>query len=136
MFKNCINTKTQGNIGMSVAIAYYTVSGYNVSIPLTDNQKYDFIIEKENMLFKVQVKTSSYKTRYGVYNVGLKTCGGNKSGNTLKYLDKTKIDFLFVLCDDGSCYNIPSHEITSSGGTLNMGKLMNKFKVDSYGKYK
>jgi hypothetical protein len=114
---------------MSVAIAYYTLNNFNVSIPLTDNQSYDFLIEKDNVIFKVQVKTSSYKTSYGIYNVGLKTCGGNKSGSSMKYLDKSKIDYLFIMCDNSDCYNIPASDITSSGGTLNMGKHMQKFKI-------
>ena len=38
-----INSKRQGNIGIGAAIAWFTVHGYTVSIPLTDSQDYDLI---------------------------------------------------------------------------------------------
>jgi len=129
MFDSCKNTKAQGNIGMGVAIAYYSVNNYTVSIPLTDSQSYDFIIEKEGILYKVQVKTSSFKTKYGIYNVALKTCGGNQSSYNVKCLDKTKIDYLFVMCSDGVCYNIPASAIAGKGNSINMGKNVEEYRV-------
>ena len=63
MFGNVNNFKQQGNIGMAYAIAYYTKLGYVVSIPLTDSQDYDLIIDTGIKLLKVQVKTTDFKTK-------------------------------------------------------------------------
>lgn len=53
--------KEKGNTGLGVAIAYYSSNGYIVSIPLNDTQDYDLIVEKENILKRVQVKATSCK---------------------------------------------------------------------------
>ena len=45
MFRECKNTKEQGNIGLGVAIQYFTQNLYTVSLPLNDSQDYDLIVE-------------------------------------------------------------------------------------------
>jgi len=73
--------KEKGNTSLGIAIAYYSSNGYTVSIPLNDTQDYDLIVDKDNVLKKVQVKSTSCKTKYGNYQVALKSCGRNKRKN-------------------------------------------------------
>lgn len=75
-----MNNKLQGNIGEAKAIHYYTELGYMVSKPLFENCAYDLIIDKDGMLLRVQVKTSTQKKANGRYDVNLRTMGGNRSG--------------------------------------------------------
>lgn len=125
MFENVINSKKQGDVGMCYAIAYYSRLGWTVSIPITDSQDYDLLVENtDNNILKVQVKTSRYLTEGGTYQVSLKTCGGNKSGQTIKKMDKNYID-------DGSCYSIPTEKIESSG-SMNLGDKYSEFKVSLF----
>lgn len=132
MFENVINSKKQGDVGMCYAIAYYSKLGWTVSIPITDSQDYDLLIENtDNNILKVQVKTSRYLTEGGTYQISLKTCGGNKSGQTIKKMDKNYIDLVFVLVDDGSCYSIPTERIESSG-SMNLGDKYSEFKVSLF----
>lgn len=132
MFENVINSKKQGDVGMCYAIAYYSKLGWTVSIPITDSQDYDLLVENtDNNILKVQVKTSRYLTEGGTYQVSLKTCGGNKSGQTIKKMDKNYIDLVFVLVDDGSCYSIPTEKIESSG-SMNLGDKYSEFKVSLF----
>ena len=132
MFENVINSKKQGDVGMCYAIAYYSRLGWTVSIPITDSQDYDLLVENtNNNILKVQVKTSRYLTEGGTYQVSLKTCGGNKSGQTIKKMDKNYIDLVFVLVDDGSCYSIPTEKIESSG-SMNLGDKYSEFKVSLF----
>ena len=49
MFEN-LPPVTQGSLGLSYAIAYLTKKGYNVSVPLVDNQSYDLVCEVKNEL--------------------------------------------------------------------------------------
>ena len=86
--------KEKGNTGLGIAIAYYSMNGYTVSIPLKDTQDYDLIVDKNNILKKVQVKATSCKTRYNKYQVALKSCGGTK-GKTYK-----KISLSLILNDN------------------------------------
>ena len=111
MFENAINSKKQGDIGMCYAMAYFSKMGYTVSIPITDSQDYDLIIDNGNIL-KVQVKTTKFKYN-GVYCVNLKTCGGNRSGQTIKNFDLNTSDLLFILTDSNDIYVIPKSEIDS-----------------------
>lgn len=128
MFGNVNNFKQQGNIGMAYDIAYYTKLGYVVSIPLTDSQDYDLIIDTGIKLLKVQVKTTDFKTKHGIYQVGLKTCGGNKSNSTVKKFNQNSSDLLFVLTSDGTCYSIPRSSISTTC-TINLGDTYIKYKV-------
>ena len=73
--------KEKGNTGLGIAIAYYTSNGYTVSIPLNDTQDYDLIVDKNSDLKKVQVKATSCKTKFGNYQVSLKSCGRNERKN-------------------------------------------------------
>lgn len=128
MFKNVQNSKKQGDIGMAYAIAYYSKLGYTISIPMTDSQDYDLIIDTGSSLLKVQVKTTDYITDRGIYQVNLKTCGGNRTGQTIKTFDNNSSDVLFVLTGNGSCYSIPKSEITSKN-SLNLGDKCQIFRV-------
>ena len=127
--KRNMNTKQQGDIGVAKAIYYYTVSGFIVSIPNTDNSRYDLVVDKGVGLQKVQVKTTTFKSKYGVYEVGLKTCGGNSSWSGVsKKLSKEEIDTLFVLTQDGDMYEFPP-EVFDGRGRLNLGKDRDIYKV-------
>lgn len=96
------------------AIAYFSKMGYTVNIPITDSQDYDLIIDREGKLLKVQVKTTKFKIRDGVYQVSLKTYGGNRSGQTIKNFNENGSDLLFVLTDEGTTYLIPKEDIHSN----------------------
>lgn len=41
---------------MCYAIAYYSKLGWTISIPVTDSQDYDLIVDTGTKLLKVQVK--------------------------------------------------------------------------------
>ena len=92
------SNKEKGNTGLGIAIAYYSANGYTVSIPLNDTQDYDFIVDKDNILKKIQVKATSCKTKYNKYQVALKSCGGTKGG-TYKTVVDTNIDEVFIVTD-------------------------------------
>ena len=102
------NSKKQGDAGLGAAIAYFTSMGYTVCVPLTDSQDYDLVIDLGDELARVQVKTSVYKNK-GKCQVGLRVNGGNRSGEgKTKFFDRLKVEYLFILLDDGRTFCIPS----------------------------
>ena len=105
LFDNAINSKKQGDIGMCYAMAYYAKLGWTVSVPVTDSQDYDLVVDNGTRLFKVQVKTTKSISPSGNYIVSLRTIGGNRSENSS--------DLLFALTDSGDCYSIPKSEISA-----------------------
>lgn len=121
--------KEKGNIGLGIAIAYYTSNGYTVSIPLNDTQDYDLIVDKDNNLKKIQVKSSSCKTKYGNYQIALKSCGGTK-GRTYKTLIDTKVDELFILTENIDIYIIPIN-VLENKSTINLCNKYEKYRVNN-----
>lgn len=106
------NTKKQGDMGLGVAICYFTNQGYTVGIPLTDSQDYDLFIDNGNKLGRVQVKTSSYKR--SSYEVNLSIKGGNRTAKgTVKRFDSKKCDYVFVVTETQEKYFIPSKELAA-----------------------
>ena len=119
--------KEKGNTGLGIAIAYYASNGYVVSIPLNDTQDYDLIVDKDNRIYKVQVKATSCKTKYGSYQVALKSCGGTK-GCTYKTILNTNIDEIFIVTDNMDIYIIPIDKVENYS-TLNLCDKYSMFKV-------
>ena len=121
------SNKEKGNAGLGIAIAYYSTNGYTISIPLNDTQDYDLIVDKNNVLKKVQVKATSCKTKYNKYQVALKSCGGTK-GKTYKTIIDTKIDEVFIVTDTMEMFIIPIEEIKNKT-TLNLCEKYEKNRV-------
>lgn len=114
LFDNAINSKKQGDIGMCYAMAYYAKLGWIVSVPVTDSQDYDLVVDNGTRLFKVQVKTTKSISPSGNYIVSLRTIGGNRSGTgKCKDFSENSSDLLFALTDSGDCYSIPKSEISA-----------------------
>ncbi len=124
---NFTTNKEKGNYGLGIAIAYFTSHGYIVSIPLNDTQDYDLIVDKNNCIQKVQVKSTSCKTKYGIYQVALKSCGGTK-GKTYKTLIYTNVDLLFIVTDQMDSFLIPLDTIKNKS-TLNLCEKYSMYKV-------
>lgn len=121
------SNKEKGNTGLGIAIAYYSANGYTVSIPLNDTQDYDFIVDKDNILKKIQVKATSCKTKYNKYQVALKSCGGTK-GETYKTVVDTNIDEVFIVTDSLELFKIPI-EVIKNKTTLNLCEKYEKYKI-------
>ena len=107
---------------------YKTSNGYTVSIPLNDTQDYDLIVDKDNTLKRVQVKSTSCITKSGNYQVALKSCGGTK-GITYKTVINTFIEELFILTEKLDIYIIPINELKNKS-TLSICEKYKKFKVN------
>jgi PD-(D/E)XK endonuclease len=122
-----MNTKQQGDVGVAMAVAYYTREGYVVSFPLTDNARYDLVAEKGGTFFRVQCKTTKYKEK-NQYKVHLRTNGGNKTGSTTKWLSSKEIDKLFVYAFDGTWWEFPPQEFDGKA-SLSLGPSKQQYKV-------
>src|SRR5690606_23692000 len=127
MFDN-ITTVTQGGIGLAQAIATFAKLGYNVSVPLIDNQCYDLVIEKDLTFYKVQVKTSRQLAPSGNYIVELKRVRANRTENKIHKFCNTEVDFLFILTAAGDCYLIPALDIGATGA-ITLGDKYKQYKL-------
>ena len=122
-----MTNKQRGNCGLGIAIGYFSTNGYTVSIPLNDTQDYDLLIDKDNKIKSVQVKYTTCKTKYGNYQVALKSCGGT-NGKTYKTVIDTNVDYLFIATDQLDMYLIPIEEVTNKS-TLNLCDKYEKYRL-------
>jgi len=70
------NTKLKGDIAEQAFVLESLKKGWGVSIPIGDRLSYDLIIDVNNVLFKIQVKSAWYdsnKQNYVVDNRRTKT---------------------------------------------------------------
>ncbi|GAB5492938.1 MAG: hypothetical protein Phog2KO_31530 [Phototrophicaceae bacterium] len=124
------NSKKQGDIGLVLEIAWFEINDYPVSIPLTDSQDYDLIIDMSGTLKKVQVRTTYNQQKSGSYEVNLRVMGGNRSGTgQVKYFIDTDVDYLFIVVENGAKYFIPKSNITNK-------RAINIFNDRQYEQYR
>lgn len=129
MLKDKKNSNKQGDVGMGIAIGWFAQNEYTVCIPLTDSQDYDLIVERDGVLERVQVKTTSYKTPYDNYKVELRVKGGNKSGTgKTKNFDCSKVESVFIVTQDNEKYYIPTVGLNNCS-SITLGEQYKKYKV-------
>lgn len=107
---NEINRKQIGRLGLSMAINYFTIQGYTISLPINDTQWYDLIIEKDNQFFTVQCKATQTEND----SIDLRLTGGTKGSVYDNVLNHSKLDYLFCVNKDLKMWLIPVKDITTS----------------------
>ncbi len=107
---NEINRKQIGRLGLSMAINYFTIQGYTISLPINDTQWYDLIIEKDNQFFTVQCKATQTEND----SINLRSTGGTKGSVYDNVLNHSKLDYLFCVNKDLKMWLIPVKDITTS----------------------
>ena len=108
---------------------FFTSLGYNVSIPLGEDCRYDFIVDIENELYRIQVKTcheeengiefktkSSYLTSQGSVSVGY-------SENDIDY---------FATYYNNKCYLVPVNQCGNTSKKLLFEKRTGIAFLDDY----
>jgi len=99
------NTKRVGDISEIMVLSALIRAGYYVSVPFGENQRYDLIAEKDNVLYRVQVKTG--RLRKGAILFACYSSHSHRGGSMRRYAGE--IDFFGVYCPDvDSTYLIPS----------------------------
>ena len=122
----------QGNMGLGKAIEYFTSHQIPVSLPLNDTQSYDLIVDFNGKLQRVQVKTTrSTQTEGRSYTVGLRNCGGNRTGTARQVkFDNSTCDYLFVYTGANKMYLIPSNKVEAKSAIV-VGVKYTEFEVHS-----
>ena len=130
IFEKCKNTKHQGNVGVSIAITKLTQKGCPILLPFGETKDYDLVFEEDEVLKKVQVRTTSErnKNKNEDFIVHLRVMGGNRSFHTAKPFNNRSVDYLFVLTNDNTSYLIPSDKIKAKT-YLTLNETMSIFKI-------
>lgn len=111
-------TQSIGNINELQCMLAFIELGYDCSIPYGNASKYDFIVDIEGQLIRIQCKSSRHPTRDGVLDTDafmFNTCSATT--NTKKTVrhkyNKEQIDY-FATCFNGKVYVIPVEECSSA----------------------
>ena len=114
-----LNTHFQGKTTeMKVALAFLQ-KGYQVSQPLVSDSRYDFIIDINNKLLKIQVKTCRIFEEEGYIDFATSTSHTNTQGTVNHSYSEKEIDY-FATIYNNECYLIPFSEIGSSSKKLRL----------------
>jgi len=124
---NFSNSKKQGDSALGAAISYFCSIGYTVSVPLTDSQDYDLLVDDGISICKIQVKSCCCLSGAGRFRVCLKICGGNSKTNYIHKVNSEVIyDRLFILCGNGDMYLMNKPDKRYS---INLGVKYDRFRV-------
>ncbi len=120
---------------------YFTNKGYIVSKPINDFNEYDFIIDNNGSLQRIQVKTIYYdnsKKRWLGSCVTSHMRGNNRRVN--KKYKENSFDYILFVCREHNCvYFIPISKIAGRRGITFYpnGKPKNvSSRYEDYEKYK
>lgn len=106
------NQKAIGEYTELQCITYLVGLGYTVSTPYGDNAPYDFILEVDNKLYKIQCKTA-FVVDEGVWGIRLRRVRINSKQYVRKGYTSDEVDF-FSTFIEGRCYLVPFSEANSS----------------------
>ena len=96
-----------GEITEQQVVVEFLKLGILVSKPLVQSSRYDFIVDINHKLYKIQVKTGSYKEEaYLEFNTS--TSHTNTKGTLNLHYSEDDVDF-FATMYEGQCYLIPFH---------------------------
>lgn len=108
-----VETKIKGLTTELLCQVYLTSLGYNISIPIGEDCRYDMILDLNGKLLRIQVKTCQEEEN----RISFRTCSITTSGKeniTHKYT-KDQIDLIATYYND-QCYLIPIEECEGMKG--------------------
>lgn len=103
-----VDTKIKGVTTELLCQAYLTSLGYNISVPIGEDCRYDMILDVEGKLFKIQTKACREEDNTRIV---FSTCSITTSGkeNIKHSYTKNEIDFIATYYNN-QCYLIPIEE--------------------------
>jgi PD-(D/E)XK nuclease superfamily protein len=96
--------------------------GYQVSVPWGENHRYDLIVEKENTLLRIQVKTG--RLRMGSIWFNAYSSHAHRNGGQRSY--RGDADYFGVYCPDVQrVFLVPVEDVTENQGCLRWARAKN-----------
>lgn len=125
-----LNTVSLGDLGESYAIMKFTQAQAIVSKPLTNNARYDLIIEKNSKLYRVQVKTTN-AIKDGKMEFATKTTNYSKGGWKSNAYTHNEVDLFFLYCVENNWCGlyIPTEQEIPQTLTIRLDPPKNNQKI-------
>jgi hypothetical protein len=111
----------RGRSGLSKAASWFLERGYNVSIPM-EPAAYDLVVDSDDGLKRIQVKTTRMRSSSGSYRVKLTrwiydpTAKMNAGGRHRQVpYARGSVDYFFVITQSGDMYLLPQEVVDGVG---------------------
>lgn len=118
-----LSTKALGAQTELQCLTYLHGLGYDISIPWGDNARYDFVLDVNHKLYKIQVKTS-HMIDEGVYKFQTRSTYINAKGNRSAGYTENDVDF-FATYIENKCYLVPLEETNTRDKVMRFVKPKN-----------
>lgn len=111
-------TKSKGNIVELQCMSAFMELGYNCSIPYGDGAKYDFIVDYNGELLRIQCKSSTHPIRNGIkdteaFHFSTVSQTTNTTKTTRHTYSSEQIDY-FATWFNGNVYVVPVEECSTN----------------------
>ena len=114
-----------GSLGEAKVISKLTEEKFHIFSQITGKAPFDLIAVKENLLFRVSVKSVEKSDKYNNYVVQLKSVRSNRHTNKIINFDNTSCDLLCVyIVDLDKVVILDAKQITAKSA-LSLGKKEN-----------
>lgn len=115
-------TKSVGDLSEVILLYAFVTMGYQVSVPWGENHRYDLIVEKENTLLRIQVKTG--RLRMGSIWFNAYSSHAHRNGGQRSY--RGDADYFGVYCPDVQrVFLVPVEDVTENQGCLRWARAKN-----------
>jgi hypothetical protein len=120
-----MNTNTKGRLAELLAISRFIELGYIVLEPVNKDGVYDFVVEKDNIFSKVQVKKLRLLENNS-YELSIRSATHNRKVNKVKTYTKNDVDFIIgVDIETKNVYKIAIEDCNKYTVILRKGKPLN-----------
>lgn len=104
-----MTSKEKGNLTEVLCLAEFTKLGLKTSIPYGENCRYDFILDVNGHLLKIQCKTSHKIESLEGFEFKCESVVVTRTKTVCSKYTLNEIDF-FATVDEGQCYLVPVEE--------------------------
>lgn len=131
------DTKTKGSISELKFAAKFIEMGYNILFPYGENQRYDLVIEKNNVFKRIQIKTASVEKVFIRFSIRSRD---RKTNSTISKNYNGEVDYFAVFSPELEKYYLIPIEIVENAKskwnlTLRLEPLKRKTKnITKYSK--
>ena len=92
-----LTTKWKGILTEEFLKLWFLRKGFSVSVPVGDNDRYDFIVDFDGKLIKFQCKTGNLTRNVGCLNFATASLKRNKTGSHRTNYTKQDIDYFCTM---------------------------------------
>lgn len=119
-----LSTKFKGTLTELQVQTYFLSKGYNISVPICEESKYDLILDTGKQLLRIQIKTARLSEEKNSIRFNCRSTCCNTRENKKRTYSDTEIDYFATYWND-NVYLVPVGE-TSSEKALHFNVALNQ----------